>query len=400
MIRIPLLNLNRQYSFMKDGIDGALKRCLDHQHWILGPETAEFEAAAAAYLGARYAVAVSSGTDALVMALRALAITVKGKEYFDPSDEFLTTAFTFTATGDAILRAGGTPVFVDIDPATFNIDIDQVRGYLSSARSASQPVNQSTSQPLTPSVSRSAGVVGILPVHLFGQSCHMTDLGDLVRRYGLLMVEDGAQAFGAEWEGKKVGTFGHAGAFSFFPSKNLGCFGDGGMVVTDDGSLADTVRMLARHGGKDKYNVDHIGYNARLDTIQAAVLLEKLKYLDDFNARRRAIAATYDRELTAIGGLVLPFSHQDHVHHQYTVRVEGGRRDRLRAFLAERGVESAVYYPVCLHAMRAFQGRAKTAGPLTGAERASAEVLSLPVDPLQTTEDTDHVIRSVRQFFR
>ncbi|HEY6008585.1 MAG TPA: DegT/DnrJ/EryC1/StrS family aminotransferase [Geobacteraceae bacterium] len=380
MKQVPMLDLNAEYAHMKADIDAALGRCLAHQKWILGPEVAELEQRIAAYLGSRNCIGCSSGTEALVLSLRALAIRRTGKEYFDREHEIVTTPFTFTATGDAILRAGATPVFVDIDRRTYNIDVAAVREYLQ----------------------KGSKVVGIIPVHLYGQSCDMDALLETARERDLFVVEDVAQAFGASWSGKKLGSLGTLGAFSFFPSKNLGCFGDGGMVSTDDPELADLVRMLLKHGGKDKYNVDHIGYNARLDTIQAAVLLAKLRYIDDFNDRRRRIAASYTAALRQFPGIVPPAEpcpQAHHVYHQYTLGT--ARRDKLQSYLKDHGVSSMVYYPYPLHRMRVFgEGRSRAAGPLAQAEKAAGSVLSLPIEPLQAAEQTELILRCITDYIR
>ncbi len=375
-----MLDLKQEYEYMKEGIDLAIKRCIEHQKWILGPEVKELEDVIAQYLDVKHCIGVSSGTEALVLSLRALAIKVKGEEYFSKEDQIITTPFTFTATGDAILRAGATPVFIDINPNTYNIDHEKIREYLS----------------------KSTHVVGIIPVHLYGQACKMEEIMGFAKEYNLFVVEDVAQAFGSIWKDRKLGSIGTTGTFSFFPSKNLGGFGDGGIISTNDDKLAELIRMLLRHGGKDKYNVDHIGYNARLDTIQAAVLLSKIKYIDEFNGRRRHIAEIYTRELSGIDGLILPLSNTQHedvnVYHQYTVRTSC--RDKLQKFLGESGISTMIYYPFSLHKMKVFEGRAKAFGQLTDAEKATSEVLSLPIEPLQKVEDTKYVIASIKQFFR
>ena len=374
---VSMLDLNLEYRHMKTDIDAAIKKCLEHQKWILGPEVKELEETIAGYMGVNHCIGVSSGTEALVLSLRALAIKTKGKQYFDRSDEIITTPFTFTATGDAILRAGATPVFVDIDPGTFNLDAGQVERYLAGAAS---------------------NVVGIVPVHLYGQACDMDGLTRIAKKYGLFIVEDVAQAFGGKWRDKKLGSLGTTGAFSFFPSKNLGGFGDGGMVSTNDEELAGLIRMLLKHGGKDKYNVDHIGYNARLDTIQAAVLLAKLKYIDEFNERRREIASLYYSELSRAAGIILPAGQEGahHVYHQYTIRVASGKRDMLQARLREKGIATMVYYPVALHKMRAFDGRMVTADGLGEAERAADEVLSLPIEPLMEKSTVEEIAGEIK----
>ena len=376
---IPMLDLHAEYEYMKDEIDEAIRKCLKHQRWILGPEVKEFEEKVAEYLGVKNCIGVSSGTDALLLSLRALAIKTKGEEYFNRTDEIITTPFTFTATGDTILRSGATPVFVDIDPATYNIDPVKIRDYL----------NQNPGK-----------VVGIVPVHLYGQPCNMDEIMEIASEYNLFVVEDVAQAFGAKWKGRKLGSIGSAGAFSFFPSKNLGAFGDAGLVATNDDEIADLVRMLRVHGGRDKYNVEHIGYKARLDTIQAAILLAKFKYIDEFNERRRKIAEIYNKGLQDIKDLILPAEAQGyHVYHQYTIRIP--RRDELQSYLKERGISTMVYYPVPLHKMKVFSnGRSKVSGSLVHTEQAAMSVLSLPIEPLQSEEDIEYIIEAVRNFFK
>jgi len=392
MKEIPVLDLKSEYEYMKQDIDSAIKRCLGHQRWIFGPEIEEFENVVRAYIGVKHCIGVSSGTDALVLSLRALAIQRKGEEYFDRNDGIITTPFTFTATGDAILRAGATPVFVDIDPLTCNMDARKIKEYLISPRDL-----------------RSVRIVGILPVHLYGQACNMDEITAIAEEHDLFVLEDVAQAFGATWKGGKLGSFGSCGAFSFFPSKNLGGFGDAGMVATNDDAIAELVRMLLKHGGKDKYNVDHIGYNSRLDTLQAAVLLAKFKYIDEFNERRRQIARIYTEELSEVKGVSLPTAPTksslaanspqivpEHVFHQYTICTP--RRDEIQSYLRENGISTMVYYPIPLHRMKVFEGRMETPGHLGNAERAVREVLSLPIEPLQSSEDTQHVAHTIRQF--
>ena len=376
MKQIPMLDLKREYEYMKAEIDSALQKCLDHQKWIFGPEIREFEDALKQYLGVKNCIGVSSGTEALVLSLRALAIITKGEEYFSRQDEVITTPFTFTATGDAILRSGATPVFIDIDPNTYNIDTAMMRSYLTAQQS-----------------DHSTKVVGIIPVHLYGCTSNMTDIMNLAEEFKLFVVEDVAQAFGATWKGRRLGSIGHTGAFSFFPSKNLGGFGDAGMVTTNDDEITELLRMLLKHGGKDKYNVDHIGYNGRLDTLQAAILLAKFKYIDEFNEKRNNIAQMYSSRLQGIEGLSLPVEHDDpifsaspshnddsyHAFHQYTVQTS--RRDELQAFLNGKGVSTMIYYPFPLHKMKVFAGRMKKFGDLSHSEKAALEVLSLPIEP-------------------
>jgi dTDP-4-amino-4,6-dideoxygalactose transaminase len=375
---LPMLDLKREYRYMKSEIDAAIQTCMEHQRWILGPEVGELESRIAAYLGANHCIGASSGTDALVLALRSLAISRTGRQYFDPSQQILTTAFTFTATGDSILHSGATPVFVDIDPETFNMDVSVAKRYIEENPGA---------------------VVGILPVHLYGRSCDMDAILKLARENNLFVVEDVAQAFGGTFCGKKLGTLGDAGTFSFFPSKNLGGFGDGGMVSTNSEELAGLIRMLTKHGGKDKYNVDHIGYNARLDTLQAAILLARMNHVDDFNRRRRTIAARYNEFLAGHPALTTPTDDPGNVWHQYTLRVANSRRDELQAHLGKQNVSTMIYYPYPLYAMGVFSGnRFKTAGLMNYTEEACKSVLSLPMEPLMDENMTDRVIEAVNQW--
>ena len=368
---LPMLDLRREYRHMKQAIDARIAAVLEHQTWIMGPEVRELESRVAGFIGTAHAVGCASGTDALVLALRALCLKRRGEEYFNRKDEIITTAFTFTATGDAIIRAGATPVLVDIDPETYNINPERV------------------SAAITPRT------VGIVPVHLYGRACPMPELKEIARRQQLFIVEDCAQSFGAEIAGRRCGAWGDAGAFSFFPSKNLGGYGDGGMVTTDDTELAGFVDVLRRHGGRDKYNVDFLGYNSRLDTLQAAVLLAKLDYIADFTRRRQSIARSYTAGLAGVPNIIAPppVADSSHVFHQYTIRHPD--RDRLAASLGMRGISTMVYYPVPLHRMKVFSSRCLPGGPLTEAERAAAQVLSLPIEPLLAADEVNQVIRAV-----
>ena len=363
---IPMLDLSREYQCCKNEIDAALSRCLALQRWILGPEVKEFEQVVSSYLGVKHCIGVSSGTDALVLALRALAIQRTGKEYFEKTDQIIVPTFTFTATGDAVLRAGATPVFVDIDSRTYNIDTKKTEEYLTTQH---------------------GNVIGIIPVHLYGQACDMDAIMELARRYNLFVVEDVAQAFGGKWKGKWLGSIGTAGAFSFFPSKNLGGYGDGGLVATDDEALAGLVRVLTKHGGKDKYNVEHIGYNARLDTIQAAILLAKIPHIDSFNEKRREVAERYNLALRQSEYIVVPRCLEGayHVYHQYTIQVTHGKRDVARRTLEQAGISTMTYYPVLLSEMEVFKGNGgKAVGAVAHAKEVADQVLNLPIGPFQT----------------
>jgi len=377
-MNIPMLDLKRQYDYMKKDIDDAISKCLNHQQWIMGPEVYDFEKNCSEFLGIKHCIGCSSGTEAIVLALRAIAIS-QGKEFFSKDDLIITTPFTFTATGDAILRSGATPVFVDIELNSFNIAPEKIKKYLEN--------------------DKKKRVCGIVVVHLYGIPCNMDEICKLASEHGVFIIEDVAQAFGGKWKEKKLGTIGNAGAFSFFPSKNLGCFGDGGMVSTSDDKIAEIVRILIKHGGKDKYNVDFLGYNARLDTIQAAVLLARMKFVDEFNNRRKSIAKRYNNFLSEIKEIKTPEIKEGSVFHQYTIRVPEEKRDTLQKFLKEKGISTMVYYPVCLHEMKLFNNRAIFEN-LSSAERVSRQVISLPIDPLMTEQEQDYVIANIKEFFQ
>lgn len=377
--RIPMLDLTREtfaiYPEIEANVDGVIIK----SNFILGKEVAQLEEKIAGYVGTKYAIGVSSGTDALVLSLRALAIQRKQEEYWDRDDLIITTPFTFTATGDAILRVGATPLFVDINRDTYNLNPELLKEAIKKYGKR---------------------VKGVVPVHLYGQPCNMDEILAVARENGLFVVEDCAQSFGARWNDRQTGSFGDTGCFSFFPSKNLGCFGDGGAVTTSDEELAELVRMLLKHGGKDKYNVEHIGYNARLDTLQAAILLAKMEHIGELTERRRKIAKIYDTNLQTTGWIKVPAVQEKayHVYHQYTIRIPGEKRDTLRHALKNRGIDTMVYYPVPLHKMRVFEKRCAVYSSLEESERASQEVLSLPIEPLMDEEDISKVIEAIREF--
>ncbi|MHB1657608.1 MAG: DegT/DnrJ/EryC1/StrS family aminotransferase [Burkholderiales bacterium] len=381
MNHIQMLDLKLEYDYMKDNIDIAINKCLEHQKWILGPEVKEFEEKIASYIGVKHCIGTASGTDALVLSLRALAIKTKGKEYFDREDLIITTPFTFTATGDAILRAGATPLFVDINLKTYNVDTNKIKEALKEYKGK---------------------VIGIIPVHLYGNPCNMDEIVSIAKENNIFIVEDCAQSFGATWGNKQTGSFDDTGCFSFFPSKNLGAFGDAGTVVTDDDERAEIVRMLIKHGGKDKYNVEYIGYNSRLDTLQAAILLAKLGYLDEFNEKRRKIAKIYNENLKNIDWIELPEEQDNgyHVYHQYTVRLKEakGERDALQKHLHEKGIQTMVYYPLPLHRMKVFNRKCVVYGSLKNSELSASSVLSLPVEPLMGNEKAQRIADSIGLF--
>lgn len=360
---IPLLDLQSGIEEYWDELQAAIARVLRSGRFILGPEVEAFESEVAEYLGVKHAIGVNSGTDALVIALRALGI--------GHGDEVITTPFTFVATAEAICNVGATPVFVDIDPATFNIDPARIGPAITKRTKA------------------------ILPVHLFGLACDMTAICETADRYKLKIVEDTAQAFGGSHQGRKLGTIGNAGAFSFFPSKNLGAFGDGGLIATDDPRVAEEARKLRSHGGKNKYLAEKIGYNSRLDEIQAAVLRVKLPQIDQWNRARVQVADEYFAQLSHLNSLLCLPQQKPHVYHQFTVRIPGDRREEVRQELLNGGIQSAIYYPVPLHLLSSFS---PVQGPLDHSELASREVLSLPIGPSMLQEQVEFIAKTVHRF--
>lgn len=363
---VKLLDLVPQYVGIRDEIRTAIDEVLSTQQFILGKKVEELEAEIARYCGVRHAVGVASGTDAILLILMALGV----KE----GDEVVTTPYTFFSTVSSVTRLGAKPVLADIDPRTYNIDPDRV----------SKLVTRKTK--------------AILVVHLFGQIAGMDAISEAAARSGVPVVEDACQSIGARYKGKRAGSIGAAGCLSFFPSKNLGGFGDGGMIVTDDASLADAARMLRVHGGRERYYHDVVGINSRLDALQAAVLLVKMKHLDGWHEGRRKNAAYYDRELSRVEGVAIPYvePHNESVYNQYVIRVK--ERDALRDHLRNRGVGCDVYYPVPLHLQKCFAFLGGKAGDFPESERAARETLALPVYPELGTAEKEYVVSSVREF--
>jgi len=359
---VPFLDIPREVDELRPQLLAAMERVLDGARFILGPEVDRFEHEAAETLGVKHAVGVNSGTDALVIALRALGV--------GPGDEVITSPFTFISTAEAISLVGATPVFADILPATFDLDPAAVRAQVTEATKA------------------------ILPVHLYGQCADMAPLKAIASEHHLRVLEDAAQAIGATYGGKPAGALGHAATFSFYPTKNLGACGDGGMVTTDDDDVAERVRQLHGHGaaGRDTY-VD-VGYNSRLDELQAALLRVKLPHLERWNARRRELAARYDEALADLNGVLTPATREGslHIYHQYTVRIADGRRDEVREALSAAGVGSMVYYAKPLHLRPVYA----TGQSLPMAEQAANEVLSLPVVQTLRDEEQARVIAALR----
>ena len=356
---IPMVDLRRQYLQLKEEIDAAVLDVLDRTQFILGPNVSALEAEVARYHGVPHAVGVANGTDALLLALRVLGIC--------PGDEVITTPFTFIATAEVVALLGAVPVFVDIDPRTFNLDPARLE----------EAVAERTKT--------------IIPVHLFGQPCDMDPILAVARRHGLKVIEDCAQAFGARYKGRLVGTLGDAGCFSFFPSKNLACCGDGGMVITGNPDTDAALRVLRNHGSAVRYHHSRLGYNSRLDEIQAAILRVKLRHIDAFNEGRRRAAALYGTHIRRTG-VALPSEAAGcrHVYHQFTLLTD--ERDRLQEALTEAGIASAVYYPVPLHRQEVFRtGAACRRTGLPASEDAARRVLSLPMFPEITEEEIQRI---------
>lgn len=375
MKTIPPLDLSRQYKTIAAEIEASVLQVMASGRYIGGSIVLEFEQQFAEYIGTSQCVSCASGTDALYLALRALDI--------GPGDEVITTPFTFMATAETISMVGATPVFVDIEAETFNIDVSKVAAAITEKTRA------------------------IVPVHLFGQPVDMTELMAIAHTHGLPVIEDVAQAAGSEWAGKKTGSIGDVGCFSFFPTKNLGAFGDGGAVTTNDPDIAAKIRVLKDHGASKRYYHEKIGLNSRLDALQAAILQIKLPYLDSWNDRRRAVAAEYDRQLADLPGIIPPqeTSGSRSVWNQYTIRVKSqdftaenshNMRDRLRQKLQDQGISSMVYYPFPLHLQPVYQHLGYELGQLPITEQICKEVLSLPMFPELSSSEIEEVIHTLK----
>ncbi len=372
ILHVPALDLAAELAELRPELDAALARVLDSGRFILGPEVEAFEGEAAEYLGVAHAVALNSGTDALLIALRLAGV--------EPGDEVVTTPFSFFATSETVMLLGAVPVFVDLLPDSFLLDPEAVAAAVGPRTKA------------------------ILPVHIYGELADMGAMRRLADEHGLAIIEDAAQAFGARvlpgsataasdptLLGRAAGALGQTGAFSFYPTKNLGAYGDGGLLSTDDPELAARARRLRNHGGERRYHHEELGYNSRLDAIQAAVLRIKLRRLEAWTQARRQVAARYDRLLTGIDGLATPPASPGHVYHQYTVRVADGHRDRVADALQAAGVSTTVYYP---HTLERYGGRVD--GTILHAHAAAAEVLSLPIYPTLAQEAQEHVAAALR----
>lgn len=365
---IPFVDLQAQYRAIKSEIDEAVQRVLDTSAFILGREVEEFERAFAEYVGARFCVGLSNGTAAIQLAVMACGI--------GPGDEVIVPANTFFATAEAVSTAGARPVFVDCDPVSCNINVGKIEA----------AINERTR--------------AIIPVHLYGQSADLDPIFDIAERRGLSVIEDAAQAHGARYKGRRVGALGRAGCFSFYPGKNLGAYGEGGAVVTDDAEVARRVRLLRDHGSEQKYRHEIVGYNFRLEGLQGAVLGVKLKHLDGWNALRRAHASRYAEllgEVESGGALTLPreMPYAEHVYHLYVVRAD--ERDALQHALHEAGVQTGIHYPVPVHLQPAYAAHGHRAGDFPEAERQARTVLSLPMFPELSGEQLERVAETIRQ---
>jgi dTDP-4-amino-4,6-dideoxygalactose transaminase len=365
MMQVPLLDLKAQYADIKSDMDQAIHRVLDSARFIGGPEVSGLEEEIARYCGTPHAIGCASGTDALLLALRGLEV--------GPGDEVVTTAFSFFASAGTIANVGARPVFVDIDPRTYNLDPHRLEAAIT---------------PLTKAV---------VAVHLYGQCCDLTAIKAVCDKHQLFLIEDAAQAIGSEWEGRRAGSVGDLGAFSFFPSKNLGAAGDGGIMTARDAALAERVRLLREHGAKPKYYHALVGTNSRLDSLQAAILRVKLRHLDRWSEKRAKNAALYD-QLFEGAKLTRPYrdARTRHIYNQYVIRLP--QRDALRQHLADRGVGTEIYYPVPLHLQQCFAPLGYREGDMPQSEAAAREVLALPIYPELTEEQIRYVAACVRDF--
>jgi len=364
---IPILDLKAQYESIKDEINEAIQGVLESGHFVLGPNVEALEKEVAEYCQCRHGVGVASGTDALRLSLHALGI--------GPGDEVITTPFTFIATANTISHTGATPVFVDIDPRTYNIDPAGIEKAVTERTKA------------------------ILPVHLYGHPVDMGPIAEIARRYGLRVIEDCAQAIGAEYQGKRVGSFNDVGCLSFYPTKNLGAYGDGGMVITNNPEIAERIDILRRQGGRIKYHAEVLGFNSRLDELQAAILRVKVRHLDDWCEARRRVATRYNELLRDVG-VVTPFEGEDvvRVYHQYTICTP--RRNELRAYLKEQGIGTMIYYPVPLHRQELYEKLGYGELHLPESEKAAREVLSLPMYPELSEEQLETVVEVITDFYK
>lgn len=369
-MRVTMLDLTEQYQGLKEEMMSALDDVMSKAHFILGSNVKKLEADVAKYSNVAHGIGVANGSDAIHIALQAAGV--------GPGDEVICPSFTFFATAGAVARAGATPVFADIDPKTFNVDPAKVEAAITEKTKA------------------------IIPVHLYGQMADMDGLVEIAKKHNLAIIEDAAQAIGSKYKGKSVGELGTAATYSFFPTKNLGAYGDGGMIVTNNDELAEKMSVIRVHGSKPKYYHHVLGYNSRLDELQAAVLNVKFPHLDEWSNMRKQNAANYTQLLneTLKDEVVTPFieEHNDHVFHQYTIRVQ--KRDELQAFLKENGIDTMIYYPHPLHLQPVFKELGYKEGDLPETEKACAEALSLPMYPELKLEQQQYVVKKIAEFYQ
>lgn len=373
-MNIQMVDLKGQYEKIKEEIAEGIQNCLDNSAFINGPAVKEFQQDFEKYLNVKHVIPCANGTDALQIALMALDLK--------PGDEVICPAFTYVATAEVIGLLGLIPTMVDVDAQTFNISLENLDDVVNAKTKA------------------------IVPVHLYGQSANMEEILAFAKKHNLFVIEDNAQAIGSDYsfsngEKKKTGTIGDIGCTSFFPSKNLGCYGDGGAIMTNDDSLATKLRMIANHGQEKKYYHKVMGCNSRLDTLQAEVLKVKLKHLDEYSAARNKMATYYDEQLSNISELEIPVraAFSNHVFHQYTLKIKGGKRDELQKYLLEKNIPSMIYYPLPLYKQEAFQNYVSPDFKLKNTEELCEEVLSLPIHSEFNQESSDFVIDAVKTFF-
>jgi len=372
MKKIPMLDLKKQIAPIREELDAAIKRVIDNTNFILGEEIKDFEHEVEKYCNVKYAIGVSNGTDAIKLSLLALGIKC--------GDRVLCPAFTYYATAGAITSMGAIPVFADIDPETYNISVESIEKVLKK--------------------NSSKKIKAIMPVHLYGQCADMDNILKIARIYRLKVIEDTAQAFGTKYKGKKAGTMGDCGAVSFFPGKNLGAFGDAGMVLTNTEVAAERIKILRNQGNKDKYYHLMLGYNNRMDTIQAAVLKVKFKYLDSWNKIRQKNAEYFNQQLKGLN-IKLPFvpEYTTHIYHQYVLRLNSPSAPLIE-HLRNKGIDSRVYYPVPLHLQKCFKYLNYKKGDFPESEKAAVQTLAIPVYPDLTRQELDYIISSIREFLR
>ncbi len=364
-MKVPFIDLSRQHKPIKKELMQAFEKVFDSNQFVLGEEVKQFETEVASYVGVKYAIGVSNCTNALLLSLKALSV--------GSGDEIITTPFTFVATAEVIALLGARPVFCDIEPKSYNIDADKIEAVITNRAKV------------------------ILPVHLYGQVVDMDKIMHVARENKLKVVEDMAQAIGATYKGKKAGVFGDTACISFFPTKNLSALGDAGMILTNDDELDKKLRAFRVHGASKKYYHDSLGYNDRLDAIQAAFLRVKLRYLDEWNEKRRQIAKKYDNGLKELVQVPFIYSDNETIYHQYTIRTPN--RDELRNYLTDKGIGTAIHYPMPLHLQEAFRYIGYKEGDFPESEKAAEEVLSLPIHHTLTDEEVNYVISSIKGYF-